>query len=369
MSGARLAAFACRETRELWRDRPRLTVACLVPAVLLLVVGFGLSLDVEDLGYVFLDQDATPASRAYLDAFEHSRYFDLRGAVESRQELEAVLTRGEATLAIEIPPGFQRSVARGVPQGTAFWVDGTLPFAANVARMYVAAMHRAWVRSRAPRGASREPAVETRFWFNPGLRSAVSFVPALIAALLGMFPAMVAAMGLAREKETGTIVNLHATPLERAEFLLGKQAPYALLGFVQFGTLVGLGVLVFQVPVRGSLTGLAATALLYSWALTGVGFLVASFVSTQIEALLITMILTMLPAWVFSGVFVPVDSMPGVARALAVSFPTTYFLNASVGVMTKGLSAGALVGNATALLGFGVGFDLVALVMLREQGR
>ncbi len=213
------------------------------------------------------------------------------------------------------------------------------------------------------------PVVETRFWYNPGLRSVVSFVPGLIAALLGMFPAMVAAMGVAREKELGTIVNLYATPLGRLEFLLGKQAPYAALAFLQFALLLALALAVFRVPVRGDLLALVGMAVLYACALTGLGVLVASFVSSQIEALMITMILTMLPAWVFSGVFAPVASMPGVARVISVSFPTTYFLHACVAVLTKGLGWNALAGDALALAAFAVGFDLLAWLLLREQAR
>jgi ribosome-dependent ATPase len=367
VSLTRLAAFAWREMRELWRDRARLTSAFLVPAALLLVVGFGLSLDVEDLKYAVLDRDGTPASRSYLEPFAHSRYFDYRGALDSPRELERALVAADVTLVIDVPRGFQRDLVRGSSPEVAFWLDGTLPFSADVAAGYVAAMHRAWVRSQRPESATVEPVVETRFWYNPGLRSAISFVPGLVAALLGMFPAMVAAMGFAREKELGTIVNLHATPLGRLEFILGKQAPYAALGLLQFVVLLALALTVFRAPARGDVTALVALALLYAWALTGLGILVASFVGSQIQALLITMIVTMLPAWVLSGVFTPVTSMSGPAQAIAAAFPTTYFLDACVAVMTKGLGGGALAGDALALGAFALGFDLLALALLKEQ--
>lgn len=367
MSAARLLAVARRETLELVRDRFRLTTAIVAPVLLMLVFGFGLTIDVEHLPYAVLDRDASAASRAYLEPFAHSRYFEPHGALGSGAELERALVRGSLAFAIEIPPGFEHDLATGRTPAVAFWIDGTMPFRADVARGYVEAMHHAWVAEHETAAGPPAPRVETRFWYNQGLRSALAFVPGLIAALLVILPSVLTAVAVVREKELGSIANLYASPLNRIEFLLGKQIPYAVLSLGYGAVLCVLALLVFDVPFRGSGAALLAGTVLYAFASTGLGLLVSCFTRTQIAAIMITILLTLLPAFLYSGFFTPVSSLSAGARAIAVGFPTTYFLDVCVGTFTKGLGFATLWRDHAALAVFAVALDAGAVALLREQ--
>lgn len=369
MRVARLLAVARRESLELLRDRFRLRTALVAPVLLMIVFGYGLSIDVERLPYGVLDHDHSAASRAYLEAFAHSRFFAPRGVLRSGAELERSLVEGRLAFAIEIPPAFERDLATGRGPRVAFWIDGTMPFRADVARGYVEAMHQAWWNAREEPGQTLRPRVETRFWYNQGLRSALSFVPSLIAALLVILPSVLTAVAVVREKELGSIANLHASPLSRGEFLLGKQLPYVALALLYFGVLCALAVALFRVPLRGSGATLLLAALLYAFATTGIGLLVSCFTRTQIAAIMITILLTMLPAFLYSGFFNPVSSLTGGARAISVAFPTTYFLDVCVGTFTKGLGLSLLWPDVVMLAGFAVAFDLGAAALLPEQDR
>lgn len=373
MSLRRLQALVWRESLEITRDRFRLMIAFATPLVLMIVLGYGLSIDVESLPYAVLDRDRTPASRAYLRTFRHSRYFAFRGAASRPDVLERRLRSGEIAVAIGIPKGFQRDLTAGAPTAVSFAIDGTLPFEAATARGYVEAAHRsalAGLVQRAPPEAQREGLrVRTRFWFNPGLESAPAFVPGLIAALLAIVPATLTAVAVVREKEQGSIANLYATPMRRLEFLLGKQIPYVALSLAAFGVLVALALLLFRVPFRGSAAALGTGAVLYVAATTGIGLLVSCFTRTQIAALMVTILLTLLPAFLYSGFFTPVASLSGGALVLARAFPTTYFLEISVGTFTKGLGLARLWPSCLWLAGFALLFDAASLALLREQVR
>jgi ribosome-dependent ATPase len=184
-----------------------------------------------------------------------------------------------------------------------------------------------------------------------------------------MIPPLLTAVAVVREKELGSIANLYATPLRPLEFLLGKQLPYVLVSLVAFGLLFLLAVLLFRVPFHGSGTALVAGALLYTIATTAIGLVISSFTRTQISALLVAVILTLLPAFLYSGFFTPISSLSGVAKAVALSFPAGAFLGISVGTFTKGLGMADLWSGLLVLAGFAVVLDGAALALLRDQER
>lgn len=373
MSPGRLRTLVWRESLELARDPFRLTIAFATPIVLMVVLGYGLSIDVESLPYAVLDRDRTPASRAYLETFRRSRYFAFRGDVSRPETLERRLRAGEITVAMEIPQGFQRDLVTGRPTAVDFAIDGTLPFEAAIARGYVEAAHRSALAAdtaRVPRPPPEPPLrIATRFWFNPALESALAFVPGLVAVLLVIVPAALTAVAVVREKEQGSIANLYATPMRRLEFLLGKQIPYVALSLVTFGILVGLALLLFRVPFRGSAAALLAGTVLYVIATTGIGLLVSCFTRTQIAALMVTILLTLIPAFLYSGFFTPVASLSGGAAVLARAFPATCYLEIAVGTFTKGVGFGLLWDDILGLAGFALLFDGASLALLRDQVR
>lgn len=374
MNSARLLALLMRECLEVWRDPFRLAAAVLVPAVLMLVFGFGLTLDVENLPYATFDRDNTPASRAYLDPFAHSRYFVLKGSVRSDRDLEERFAAGDVALAIEVSPGFGRDLSAGRTPQVAFWIDGTMPFRADTIRGYVEAMNvglfARYARESLGLGKPASPAgLETRFWYNQDLKSKFAFVPGVMAAVLALSTTMLTAVAVVREKELGSITNFHATPLRRVEFLLGKQLPYVAISMVNFAIMTLMTVALFDVPLKGSLFALAAGALIYVFAGTALGLLVSAFTRTQLAAVIISVIVTTVPSFLYSGLLTPVSSLSGNAIVIARVFPATYFLNIAVGCFTKGLATRDLLPDYAAL---GAAFLVLigaSAALLRKQER
>ncbi|WP_025807086.1 ribosome-associated ATPase/putative transporter RbbA [Pseudomonas chlororaphis] len=369
---SRLIAVATREGKELLRDRVRLSFALLGALFMMVIFGYGISLDVENLAFAVYDQDQTPQSRAYLEAFRGSRYFKERKPIRDAAELHRRLQRSEIKLALEIPPGFGRDLYAGRQPAVAAWLDGGMPFRAETSRNYVEAVHQANIELLAEHSSpalGRPPAarLETRFRYNQDVVSVNAIGPGVMALILAFIPAMLTALGIVREKELGSITNFYATPLKRLEFLLGKQAPYLGLSLINLALLVAMNRWLFGVPFKGSGLTLAFGGLLYVLATTSLGLLISAFTRTQIAAILGTMIITSLPTIQFSGLIVPRSSLDGSAALMGQLFPAGYFLDIAVGTFTKALDLRQLWPQCLALFGFFLGFTGLSLAMLKKQ--
>jgi ribosome-dependent ATPase len=369
----RLFACTIRETLELVRDPIRLGFALFGTTFLMLVFGSGISTDVNSLTFAVLDHDQSHESRAYLEEVRGSSYFVEKPPLSDYANLEKRLAKGDIDAAIEVPPGFGRDIARGRPAWVAAWIDGARPFIAQTIRGYFQAMHQLYLAD--PIVKTTEPLlpppadVGVRFKYNPNFESVYAMVPAQLAMQLALFPAILMALAIVREKELGSITNLYVTPVTRLEFLLGKQVPYIALAMVNFGLIVIEALFVFQVPLKGSFLVLFLGALIYVSATTAYGMLVSAFARTQIAALFGTAILTVLPATMFAGMIVPVSSLTGMARTLGRLFPMSYFLPVSVGTFTKGLGFADLAANIGVLALFVPGLLALSLLLLRKQER
>ena len=337
----RMYSYLWRESLELQRDPVRLTLAMLGSVILMLVMGFGISMDVEDLTYAVLDRDRTTLSENYALNIAGSRYFVQKPPLESYADMDARLRSGKLALAIEIPPGFARDVARGKQVQIGAWIDGAMPTRAETVQGYVQGMHQAWLADQALRRygvrATSNVAIETRFRYNPDVKSLPAMVPAVIPLLLMMMPAMLTALSVVREKELGSILNLYVTPVTRTEFLLGKQMPYVALGMLNFFLMSFLAVTLFGVPVKGNFLALVLAALIFNVVSTGVGLFASTFTRSQIAALFFTMIGTMIPTIQFSGLLTPVSSMEGAGKVIGGIYPATHMLIISRGVFNKAL--------------------------------
>ncbi len=370
----RFWAYARREAIEIWRDPIRLAFALLGPILLMITFGYGISFDVEHQAYAVFDQDQSPESRAYLENYAGSRYFRETAPLQNHTEMEERLRSGRLRAAIEIPPDFGRDVARGRQSEVAVWIDGAAPFTAETVRGYAEGVNNAYLQRLAQRRtgqtASQLPMeVETRFRYNQDFQSVFAMVPGVLMIMLGLIPGMMTAVGVVREKEMGSIINLYATPVTGLEFLLGKQLPYVAIAYVSFLSLLILAVMLFQVPVKGSLPTLATGALIYVVATTGFGLLMSSFVKTQVAAIFGTAVLTMLPVIQFSGLFTPVSSLSGGARLMGLLFPSTYFQRISIGTFTKSLDLHDLIFSFVALMAIVLVYLLLSLLLLRTQER
>ena len=335
-------SYSLRETLELRRDPVRATMALLGTAILMFVFGYGISLDVENLTYAVLDRDQTTLSQNYALNLSGSRYFVEHPPIADYAELDRRMRAGELALAIEIPPGFARDVQRGTPVQIAAWVDGAMPRRAETVQGYVQGMHQGWLLDMATHRLGQQATagstrIETRFRYNPDVKSLPAMVPAVIPMLLLMVPAMLAALSVVREKELGSIINLYVTPVTRSEFLLGKQLPYIVLGLLNFGLMTLLAVTVFAVPVKGSFLTLTTAALLFVMFSTGFGLLASSFTRSQIAAMFLAMIGTIIPAVQFAGMLNPVSSLEGLGAFIGRVYPASHFLIISRGVFNKAL--------------------------------
>jgi ribosome-dependent ATPase len=369
---ARLWAFARREMMELLRDRMRLTFAFLGPIILMLTFGYGISLDVQNLPYAALDRDQTAESRALLEAFSGSRYFDEQAPATDTATLNARMRSGELAVAIEVPPGFGRSLLLDQRPEVQVSVDGAMPFRAETTRGYIQGLALSYLADQTERIYGRRidltPVnVETRFRYNQAFKSVSAMVPSVIMLMLVLIPAMMAAMGVVREKETGSIANFRSTPVTRTEFILGKQLPYVVIALVSFVTLIVVSYAIFSVPIKGSVTALLFGTLLYVLATTGFGVLISAFTNTQVAATFAAAIISIIPAVNFSGMLVPVSSLSGGGRLIGLGFPSAWYQQISVGTFTKGLGLETLWHNHAVLAVFAVLFVALSIVALRKQ--
>jgi ribosome-dependent ATPase len=374
LSLRRLWAYARREAMELRRDPIRLAFALLGPLLLMIAMGYGISFDVEKIHYAVHDYDRSPASRGYLEAFAGSRYFQRKPDIVDDDDMQQRLIAGELTVAIDIPPGFGRALKRGSPTEVGFWIDGAFPFRGDTIAGYVQAVHRDFLNAQGGQGGAAAAfemplRIETRFRYNQAFESVYAMVPGIMMLLLIMIPATMTAVGVVREKELGSITNFYATPTRAAEFLLGKQLPYVGLAMLSYLTLLLLALLLFRLPVQGSLVALSLGALLFVFASTGLGLLMSTFMRTQIGAVFATAIASTIPTILFSGMLVPVSSLSGPARSMGFGFPSSWFHHISVGTFTKGLRIDDLWPDYLVLGMFGIGFLVLGRLLLPAQER
>ncbi len=369
----RLFSYAWRESLELRRDPIRGSMALLGSVLLMFIIGYGISLDVEDLAFAVLDRDQTGSSQNYILNLSGSRYFIEQPPLRDHADLERRMRSGEISLALEIPPHFGRDIKRGASPEVGVWIDGSMPTRAETIKGYVQGMHAHYLQELAQRspqaGPSSPASLEVRYRYNPDVESLKAMVPAVIPLLLMLIPAMLTALGVVREKELGSIINLYVTPVTRLEFLLGKQLPYIGLGFLNCVLLVLLAVTLFDVPLKGSPLTLMLGGLLYVTCATGLGLLMSTFTRSQIAAVFGTAIATLVPAIQFSGLIYPVSSLEGLGAWIGQLYPTSHFLVISRGVFSKALGLGDLYGYFIPLLIAIPVLTLLSASLLKQQER
>ncbi|HOW99242.1 MAG TPA: ribosome-associated ATPase/putative transporter RbbA [Deltaproteobacteria bacterium] len=367
----RLAALARRESTELFRDPVRLLTSFVIAPILLIVFGYGISIDIENIRFSTLDYDGSAASRGYIENFSGTRYFREQAPLESPAGMEEGFRRGTYKMVLEIPPGFERDLKRGRNPEVGLILDGTMPFRAETSKLYAESVHLSYLASlsAAEPGAASGGTVEVepRYWYNQVVKSRLAIVPGLLAAILMLVPSMLTGMGVVREKELGSIANFYSSPMTRLEFLWGKQIPYIVISFISLFILLGAVLFLFRIPFKGSAGVFFAGAILYIFTSTGVGLLVSTFVRTQIAALVGAFVITLIPSFEFSGLITPVTSLEGGAQVMSIIFPARYFLNISVGTFTKGLGLGPLVPDFLFLLLCAAVIQVATVLLLKKQ--
>jgi ribosome-dependent ATPase len=341
----RMLAYTRNEASQILRDPIRMAFAFVGSALLMLVFGFGITTDVENIRYASLDLDQSPESRMYLDQFAATeRFFTRTPAARSAEQGLERLQSDDVSVILEIPPGFGRDFRRGAGPEVLAQVDGAMTFRGDTVAQYVQGVHGTMLQDPASGLQTSTPEkytarVQERFMYNPTFESIFSIVPSVPALLLLLIPAILMTVAIVREKELGSMINFYVTPTGRLEYLLGKQLPYIAIGMINFVILTALALIVFGVPVKGSLLMLALCTLLYVTATTGIGMVTSTFTGSQVAAVFVTAILTIVPTIQFSGLLQPVSTLEGGAGFIGSIWPASYYMHSSLGAYTKGLGA------------------------------
>ncbi|HEY7186818.1 MAG TPA: ABC transporter permease [Vicinamibacterales bacterium] len=372
----RLFAVVRKETREVIRDPIYLVLAMVVPIVVTTLLALGFVLDVKNLPVAFCDEDRSPLSRDYMYAFTNSEYFRLVTMAGSPTEIDRLLASGVVRAAVVIPSGFSRRLRGGESASVQILIDGTFPSRALVAGGYISAIDAQFsaalrASELARRGQTRSAmvpvSVEGRVWYNPSLETKNSLVPGLMVISLMFYPALLAALVLAREKERGTIFNLYCSPVSRWEVIVGKAVPYIALASCVYLLLMVLNLYVFHVRFVGNVFVLTAAALLYITASVGLGLLISVFCTTQVAAMLATFIALMTPSMLFSGLMTPVSSMDPSAQIISRFIPASYFIRMVRGVFLKGLGFGHFAYDLVTLGTFGLVVYGIAILGFKKR--
>jgi ABC-2 type transport system permease protein/ribosome-dependent ATPase len=383
MSLKRVATVALKEWREMVRDRMFVLLAFLLPVLWMLVFGYGLVLDVEEIPLVVVDRDHSSLSRDYLYRFITSRYFDFKDSLIDEAAADRWLESGKARAVIVIPEKFEERLLAGQPIAIQTLIDGTFPLRTDITKGYVIAINRAFGAElleqyvARTRGVSREQAdrlirpidLEVRYLYNEEVRSSWSTIPALVMFSLMLAPPLLTALGIVREKESGSIYNIYSATVSKVEYLAGKLAPYVVVSFVNAVVLWLLATLWFGVPFKGNLGLFLFSALLFVSTSTGIGLLVSIMVDTQIAALIVTMVISILPTILFSGLIVPVSSLSTGAWIQAHFFPGMYFTNIVRGTFLKGVGLDVLWPDVLALALYAVALRLVGYRLFTKRPR
>ena len=364
MNPARIKALAYKEWREILRDRLFLALAFILPVSMMLIFGYGIMMDVENIPFAVLDQDRTAMSRDYLHLFMDSRYFDYKGHVQSERELEPLLADSKIRFAIIVPPKFQENLKAGRPVAVQSLIDGTFPFRTSTSKGYVIAINNAFNGKLLAGFISRKMGippeqaaalagpvkVQLRYLYNQEIKSIWSIAPSMMMFVLLMTPPFLTALGVVREKENGSIYNIYSSTVTRAEFLIGKLLPYLGISIINVIILWLMAVLVFAAPFKGDPLFFFPASVVYVSCTTSIGLLVSLFARTQVAAMMITVIVTIVPAVLYSGLLVPIASMDAASQFEAHLFPAMYYTDIALGSFLKGIGVGQLWGRVGALL-------------------
>lgn len=372
----RIRAIAIKELKEIFRSPIFLLLAYFVPIVLFIIFGFGLSLDVERIPTAIIDLDKSVLSRDLANAFIKTKYFRLAKKVKRPDELYPLLKSGEIRLGIVIPPDFGRRLHQDISSEVQLLIDGTYPYRATVIKGYTRAvlgafnhqLAREWLMERGWAKVELRPVeMEVRFLYNEALKSFYALIPGLLVVVLMMNPAIMAALAIVKEKDYGTIYNIYASPIARWELLVGKLMPYYGISATNILILFFVSLLLFSVPFKGSFFLFLVGSLLYIFTTSGIGLLISIFTRSMVAAQIITIIVTVIPAFLYSGLLMPVSNLGREGEIEAHLFPAMYYMNIVQGTFSKVIGLRALWFSYLALIIYGAILFSLSLILFKKR--
>ncbi|OOF58549.1 ribosome-associated ATPase/putative transporter RbbA [Rodentibacter genomosp. 2] len=362
--------FALREGKELLRDHIRLFFALLGPVIMLLAMASSISFDVNPMKFTVLDHDNTSESRRLIEYFDGSHYFVRQTDIYSVTDINPMLQSSKVKLIIEIPTGFGRKMLNGEKPEVGFFIDGTFPSTAENLNALVLGTINQYLQATALNSGitvTNHNILENRFVYNQDFKSIYAMTPGVIMLAMMLIPSMMTALGVVREKEIGSIMNLYGSPASTLQFLLGKQLPYIMLAFISYLIMIWVAVMLFNVPVKGSFWAMSLGGVIMIATATAFGLLVSSFVKSQIAAIFATAIIAIIPALNFSGMLYPTSTLPTNVNIIARLFPGFWFQLISLGGFTKGLGFTDFLNSYATLLLIGSIYFFGAVALLKKQ--
>jgi ABC-2 type transport system permease protein len=378
----RILVMVRKEVNQVLRN-PRLRTMLFVPPLIQLIIfGYAVNLDADNITMAWMDQDRTPASRELLAGFQGSQRFVLKALPRNEAEVESLLDRGEVQVVIRVLPGFARDVLRGRDTAAQILIDGTNSNSASLISSYAsqivghyaasvaAAQQRPRVIAHAQSGTLNLRAAaltaQPRVWFNADMVSRNYFVPGVVANIIMIVTVMLTAMAVVREKEIGTMEQLMVTPIRPIELMIGKMLPFAFVGLMDMGIVTAGALLIFHVPFRGSFWLLMASALLFLLTSLGVGLFISTISNTQQQAIM-SAFLFATPTFMLSGFAFPIRNMPVFIQYITYFDPLRYFLEIVRGIFLKGSGIATLWSQLSILAFYGVAIMGVSALSFRKK--
>ena len=363
----RVGFLVWKELIELRQDPRLFGIVVLAPILQLFMLGYAATTDVRNVPVVVADADRSAASRDLIARFEASPNFTVIGIVTGTNEIDPYLERGRAWMALSIPAGYGETLGAGRPETVQVVADGSDANSTNIGLGYATSLIAAYAQqlagARASGGGGAGGGIDARVrvWFNARLESRDFMIPGVLALLLMMITTNLSAMGIVREKELGTLEQLNVTPLKRWELVLGKLLPYALVGMIDVFLVMGVALLWFQIPLRGSIWLLLALNLVFLLSTLGLGLFVSTISSTQQQAMMTTIFFFLTPMIYLSGFVFPIENMPQVIQWVTYLMPLRYFLVIVRSIFLKGVGLETLWPQALALTAWGAAILTLAI--------
>ncbi|MBK8459157.1 MAG: ABC transporter permease [Micropruina sp.] len=364
--------MAAKEFKHLRRDPRILAAVLLLPIMQLMLFAYAISFDVKNVATVIVDQDKTPASRSYVQAYDASDFFAVLGQADDVAAADRLFDRNQARIVVVIPAGFARQLAAGERAEVAVFLDGSEPNTARIGQAYSIALNRvygsrltfAWAETQGVdvTGLGQlEPRVRT--WYNPEKRSSDFLIPGLLVVIIMIVTVQQTAVTLVRERDQGTQEQMSVSPLRQSELMLGKLLPWTLLAFVDMVVITVVGMTVFGVPLRGDVLVLALGAMAFVFSSLGLGLVISAIAPSVDVANITALLASFLPAFMLSGFAFALDSIPIVLQWISYLFPARYMVTISRGVFLKGAGFAELWPELLALGGYALVVLLIAAAL------
>lgn len=359
-----------KEFIQTFRDKRMLGPIFLAPILQLILFGFAVTTDIRNISLAVLDLDRTPESRRLISSFDQPEYFKLDFQADSYKEMDRLIQKGKAQVAVVIPEKFENDLKKMKKTSLQVIVDGTDANTATIIIGYISKLIGGYSEKvfseMIKRKPSGMPILQTRVWYNPDLRSSVYMVPGVICLILLLTTLILTSMAITREREMGTLEQLIVSPIKPWELILGKTIPFIIVGLLDVVLIIIAGKLIFDLPIRGNLFFLFGVCFIFILTTLSLGLFISTISRTQQQAMM-TAVFFMMPAMLLSGIFSPIESMPRIIQYITILNPLRYFAQAVRGILLKGNDFWILWPQVLALVIFGVIATILSSVRFKKH--